>query len=288
MNRRLALQIAVTHLLSKKKQTLVAMMGVLFGISMFIIMISFMTGVNNFMKDMAMDGSPHVRIYNPLQVKDQTIIGRNVSDKDAWFIVHHQRPKNDLSKIKNALFLADQIEHIPGVQGVAPQVGTQVFFNNGPIEISGTISGINVAKQKMLFNLESKLDEGSLDDLLKTSDAIVIGRGLAKKVNVKVGDRVSVTTPAGNNLSLRIVGMFSYGLSAFDDSKSYASLSTVQKLMMRDPSYITDLHIKLEDYTEAKVVAARLEKEYGVFAEDWQHANASLLAGDKIRNTMTA
>ncbi|HUR11084.1 MAG TPA: FtsX-like permease family protein, partial [Flavitalea sp.] len=25
-----------------------------------------------------------------------------------------------------------------------------------------------------------------------------------------------------------------------------------------------------------------------VFAEDWQHANASLLAGDKIRNTMTA
>ena len=49
-------------------------MGVMFGISMFIIMISFMTGVNNFMEDMAMDGSPHVRIYNPLQVKDEKII----------------------------------------------------------------------------------------------------------------------------------------------------------------------------------------------------------------------
>ena len=59
MNWKLSLQIAITHLLTKPKQTVVAMMGVMFGISMFIIMISFMTGVNNFMEDMAMDGSLH-------------------------------------------------------------------------------------------------------------------------------------------------------------------------------------------------------------------------------------
>jgi len=287
MNLRLAFHIAVTHLVTKKKQTVVAMMGVLFGISMFIIMISFMTGVNNFMEDMAMDGSPHVRIYNPLQVLDGSIIEKNSDDQNGWYVVHHQRPKNDLSKIRNALYLADEIEKMPGVKGVAPQVGTQVFFNNGPIQISGVISGIQVNKQKELFNLESKMDAGSLDDLLRSSDAIIIGKGLAKKTNVRVGDRVSVTTPAGNNLSLRIVGMFSYGLSSFDDAKSFASISTVQKLMMRDPSYITELHIKMEDYKEARALAKKLKKDLNVYAEDWETANSSLLAGDKIRNTMT-
>ena len=217
MNWKLSFQIAITHLLTKPRQTVVAMLGVMFGISMFIIMISFMTGVNNFMEEMAMDGSPHVRIYNPLQVKDGKIIEQmystggqpaTASGQPVWYVVHHQRPKNDLSKIKNALFLADELEKLEEVEGVAPQVSTQVFFNNGPIQISGTMSGIEVYKQKELFNLESKLDEGSLDNLLTTSNAIVMGKGLAEKVNVQLGDRVSVTTPEGNNLVLKVVGIF--------------------------------------------------------------------------------
>ena len=287
MNWKLTSEIAVTHLTTKPKQTIVAMMGVMFGISMFIIMISFMTGVNNFMEDMAMDGSPHVRIYNPLQVEDETIIAGSHSNSHDWFVVHHQRPKNDLSKIKNALFLANEIEKLPQVQGVAPQVATQVFFNNGPIQISGTMSGIDVHKQQELFSLETKMDEGTLDNLLTSSNAIVMGKGLAEKVNVQLGDRVSVTTPEGNNLVLKVVGIFSYGMSAFDDSKSYASIATVQKILMRDPSYITDLHIKLKNINEAKAFANTLHQELNVYAEDWETANSSLLAGDKIRNTMT-
>lgn len=288
MNWKLAFQIAITHLVTKPKQTIVAMMGVMFGISMFIIMISFMTGVNNFMEDMAMDGSPHVRVYNPLEVKDEKIIANANKNNEGWFVVHHQRPKNDLSKIKNALFLSSEIEKLPQVEGVAPQVSTQVFFNNGPIQISGTMSGIDVRKQKELFNLESKMDEGSLDNLLTSSNAIIMGKGLAEKVNVQLGDRVSVTTPEGNNLVLKVVGIFSYGMSAFDDSKSYASIATVQKILMRDPSYITDLHIKLKDINEARSFASTIHDQLKVYAEDWETANSSLLAGDKIRNTMTA
>ena len=288
MNWKLAFEIAITHLVTKPKQTIVAMMGVMFGISMFIIMISFMTGVNNFMEAMAMDGSPHVRIYNPLQVKDQKLIDQDGYDKSTWFVVHHQRPKNDLSKIKNALFLADEMEKLSGVRGVAPQVSTQVFFNNGPIQISGTMSGIDVPKQKALFNLESKMDEGSLDNLLTSSDAIVMGKGLAEKVNVVIGDRVSITTPEGNNLVLKVVGIFSYGMASFDESKSYASIASVQKILMRDPSYITDLHVKLNDINAAKSFAKNIQQELNVYAEDWETANSSLLAGDKIRNTMTS
>jgi len=43
----LTLEIAKTHLLAKPKQTIVAMMGVTFGIGMFIALISLMTGLND-------------------------------------------------------------------------------------------------------------------------------------------------------------------------------------------------------------------------------------------------
>src|ERR1700712_29244 len=74
MNWKLAFQIAWTHLVTKRKQSVIAMLGVMFGISMFIIMISFMTGVNEFLDEMAMDNTPHVRIYKPIEIEDRKII----------------------------------------------------------------------------------------------------------------------------------------------------------------------------------------------------------------------
>ena len=77
-------------------------------------------------------------------------------------------------KIKNGLILAQQIGDMPEVTGVAPQVGTQVFFNNGPTQIPGTLSGIDIDMQKKLFQLDEKMDEGALEDLLKGSDVIAV------------------------------------------------------------------------------------------------------------------
>ncbi len=290
MNWKLAYTIAVTHLLSKKKQTVVAMLGVTFGISMFIIMISFMTGVNQFLEDMAMDNTPHIRIYKPIELKENKIIanGKDQTDKD-WYVLEHQRPKKELTKIKNGLIMAQRIADMPEVLGVAPQVSSQVFFNNGPVQLPGSISGIDIESQKKLFQLDKKMDEGELDDLLKGSDVIVVGKGLAQKMNVKVGDRVSVTTPEGNNLNVRIVGIFSFGISAWDETKSYATLATVQKIMGVDPSYVTDLNMKLKDKEGSLAFKDKLSKMYpDVYMEDWETANASILAGTKIRNVMTA
>lgn len=289
MNWKLAFTIASTHLLTKKRQSIIAMLGVTFGISMFIIMISFMTGVNDFLEDMAMDNTPHIRIYKPIELKENKIIaeGNTPTDKD-WFVLEHQRPKKELTKIKNGLIMAQHISAMPEVLGVAPQVSTQVFFNNGPTQIPGTLSGIDIDMQEKLFQLKEKMEYGSLEDLQKGSDVIIIGKGLAKKMNVKMGDRVSVTTPEGNNVNVRIVGVFSFGIAAWDETKSYATLATVQKIMGVDPSYITELHMKLRNKEEAVAFKKVLEQHYpDAYMEDWEAANASILAGTQIRNIMT-
>lgn len=288
-NWKLALSIATTHLLTKKRQSIVAMLGVTFGISMFIIMISFMTGVNQFTEDMAMDNTPHVRIYKPLEIEDKKIVemGKQAGAEN-WFVVKHQRPKNELSKIKNGLALMQSIEAMPGVRGVAPQLASQVFYNNGPVQIPGNIFGVDVKRQAELFDLDKKMDIGNLYDLLKSSDVIVMGKGLAQKMNVTVGDRVSVTTPQGGNLSLKLVGIFSFGIASMDQTQSYATLATVQKILQKDPSYVTDLNVKMADVNKAAALRQALENRVqGVKIEDWEEANQSLLAGTKIRNIMT-
>ncbi len=289
MNWKLAFQIAFTHLVTKPKQSVIAMLGVTFGISMFIIMISFMTGVNKFLDDMAMDNTPHVRIYKPIEIEKKKIIAENKPDDDShWYVVKHQKPKNDLPKIKNGMMLMDRIKEMPEVAGVAPQVSSQVFYNNGPVQIPGNVFGIDVKAQDRLFKLGERMDAGNLYDLLKGSDVIVMGRGLAEKMGVTVGDRVSVTTPEGNTITLKVVGIFSFGITAMDEGRSYATLATVQKILQKDPSYVTDLNIRLKDVRGAKAFKEKLENQLtDVYIEDWETANASLLAGDKIRTILT-
>ena len=59
-------KIAQGHLTSRVKQALVAMLSVTFGISMYIFMNGFMTGVNDIQEELAFSTLAHIRIYNDL------------------------------------------------------------------------------------------------------------------------------------------------------------------------------------------------------------------------------
>lgn len=286
-NFRLSLRIATVHLLSNRKQSLVAMLGVTFGISMFIVMISFMNGVNEFLMELTLDGSPHIRIYNPVKTDRPALIEEAYSSEKDWLVVHHQRPKKELPKLKNGFQILQQVREMPGVAQASPQLSTQVFFNNGPIQFSGSVVGIDVAQENLMYKLYEKMESGKVDRLLTNSEGILMGEKLAEKMNVKVGDRVSLTTPQGNTFLLNVVGIFSFGISTIDDIRCYVNLKTAQKLLGKSSDYITDINLKLSDYSLAADFARRLEETYNYKAEDWQAANASILAGELIRNIMT-
>ncbi|RCR69566.1 ABC transporter permease [Larkinella punicea] len=287
MNLSITIQIAKTHLLSKKRQTLVAMLGVTFGIAMFITMISFMQGVNQFLEDSALDASPHVRMYNEVNTQRPALIDQLNRSDSAFNVIYHQKPKEQLSRLKNGFLIARRIEQEPGVLGVSPQLSTQAFYNNGPIQISGTIAGVDIDRENRLYNLKSRLKSGTIEALRSNPNGLIMGNVLARKLNVREGDKVSVTTPTGGTMILRVVGTFGFGIGTVDNTKSYANLSTVQEILQKDASYVTDIHIKMFDPLLALPLGKKLRAIYGYYTEDWATANSAILAGEKIRNVMT-
>jgi len=62
---------------------------------------------------------------------------------------------------------------------------------------------------------------------------IIMGTGLARKLNARLGDRVVITTPQGYTLTLKIVGTFQMGLGAIDNVRSYANISTAQAILQK-------------------------------------------------------
>ncbi len=272
-------------MLAKKRQTLIAMLGVTFGIAMFIVMISFMQGVNQFLENSALDASPHIRMFNEVNTQRPGLIDE--LRPNGFNVVYHQKPKNEQARLKNGVILAGRIEKEPGVLGVSAQVATQAFFNNGPIQLSGTISGVDVERENRLYRLNERLKSGTLNALKTNPNGLLMGVSLAQKLNVQVGDKVSVTTPVGDTRILRVVGTFGFGIATIDNTKSYAALSTVQEMLQRDPSFVTDIHVKMIDPMQALSFGKRLEAMFGYHTEDWAEANTAILTGEKLRNVMT-
>ncbi len=284
----LIFQIAKTHLLSKKKQTITAMLGVTFGIGMFVLMISVMTGVNDYLTDSMLESTAHIRMYNDLESSSRlSIVEEIFNGVKNMATIAHQKPKNMKLNIRNGMQIVEALRTDPNVAGVSPQLNSQVFYNYGVVQLNGTIAGVNILDEDKLFNVTEKLKSGTLESLLATSNGMIMGAGLAKKLNAKVGDRVQVTTPFGTTMTLKIVATFATGNVAVDNVKSYASITTVQKILQRDPGYITTISINLHSMTSAKQIAPEFQAKYGVKSEDWETANAVILQSFVIRNLMT-
>lgn len=286
MSLKIDIQIARTHLFSRKRQTIIASLGVTFGIAMFIVMISFMTGVDKLLEETTLTSTPHIRIYKDIEASTTSIID-DTHTKNAFNVVHHIKPHDEQLNIKNGLNIAALIEKDPAVMGVSPQLTSQVFYNFGPTQLGGIIAGVDILKEDKLYGLSGKIKSGSLEALLSSNDGIIMGQGLADKLNVKTGDRVQITTPRGNTMQVRIVGTFKYGIGAIDNARSYANISTVQTILQRDTRYITDIHIKLNDLNQATPFAEKYAKQFGYTSEDWQTANATILVSFTIRKILT-
>jgi len=280
--------ISKTHLLLRKKQTTVAILGVTFGIAMFILMISFMQGVNQFLEDTMLAATPDIHIFNDVKTDySVSIAGEYFKDSNKLVMVNHPKPKEITLNIKNAGGIIADIKRNPLVTAVSPLLTTQVFYNYGPVQINGSIDGVNILEETRLYDLESKMVEGKTDNLLTSDNGIIMGKGLAKKLNVRTGDLISLSTSAGSTMRFRIVGVFQIGIGTIDNVKSYVNLFNMQQLLNKDRSHITDINIRLKNKNLAVAEARRMCRQYGYKSDDWQTNNASIMATFVIRDVLT-
>jgi lipoprotein-releasing system permease protein len=282
----LLLTIALALLKARLKQSVVAAAGVTFGIAMFIALISFMTGLNKMLDSLVINRTPHIRLYNA--IAPSKIQPVNMAAEFGAFrnFIQSVKPKDDGKQIYNAMRIIKAIRADERVIDVAPKISTSVFFNSGTIQISGIVDGIDVELEQKLFNLDDNVIEGNISDLGVVSNSIIIGKGLADKLILNIGDMVRVTTADGEMSMLKIIGIVQFGIAEVDDVQSFTSVQTAQKLQGKAAGYITDIQVKLKNIAFAPAVSKEYARLFGVNAIDIQTANAQFETGTNVRNTI--
>jgi lipoprotein-releasing system permease protein len=256
--------VAVRYLMARRKQafisliSLISAVGVAVGVMALLIVLALMTGLQGELRDRIVGSAAHVYVF-----------------KAGGFGEAAEEVKKVLA--------------VPRVVGAAPVVLGQGLASAGANEFI-TIKGIDPVLEPGVTNVAQSITAGSLNALTPVAGSmagIVLGKDLAQKLGVSLGDSVEVLTPEGTltpwgvsprTRAFKVVGVFSLGLFEFDNSYGYVHISVAQKLLDRaHPDFI---EVKVDELFAAREVAegipSRLGSEYQ--AQDWADMNKSLFS----------
>ncbi len=287
MNIKLIISIAKSLLIARWKQTLVAAIGVTFSITMFIALLSFMAGLNDLLDGLLLNRTAHVRLYNEIKPNKNQPINQISSSLDQHNFIKSIKSANARQQIYNSAAIIQALQKDKRVLGVAPKLITPIFFNNIAVDIAGVVNGIDIENEGKLFHFDDYMIEGKSFDIGKISNSIILGKGLAESISANVGDRVQVSTISGEIYQLKVTGIYETGMQDIDKTQSYASIATVQKLMGKPNTYITDIQIKLKDVTMAPPIAKEYANLFEIDAVDIQTANSQFETGSFIRTLIS-
>jgi lipoprotein-releasing system permease protein len=138
------------------------------------------------------------------------------------------------------------------------------------------------------------LVEGSFLAPHDTSRQIVLGKKLALRLNVDVGDKVVVfALPRGQQtqpkaMQLRIQGIYESGMAEFDDIYAYTSLRNAQNLFQLEDN-ITGYDVLVKDISRVDVVARQLEEllEYPHFTRTMFQLYHNLFSWVELQKKMS-
>ena len=270
--------IAKTYIFSNKKLTAVAVLGVLLGMSVYIFMNSLLVGFDKSSNTSIFRNTSHIRVY-----KDDEISKPLINHSESKSIIVNPKVVPINNTIINPNLVMETILKQKKVTVVTPQVNTSVFYNNGKSQISGISVGIKPDEANLMYDIKSFMVDGNFDLLKSNPNGIIIGSGVAEKMNLAINDNLNLTSSKSINRKFKVVGIFKTNNSITDKTKSYINLSASQQILKQGNNYITDINVNVIDPEIAEKVAEKLTQITGYKAEGWKQANETLMATNKMR-----
>jgi lipoprotein-releasing system permease protein len=280
-------EISKALLLARWKQTLIAAIGVMFSITMFITLLSFMSGLNDLLDGLIINRTPHVRLYREIEPNPNQPIIKSSDFDGAHHFIRSVKPKNEFPSIRNSRAILNSLRNDKRVKGVSPKVSAQVFYNVGSTNLTGLVNGVEAEEEARLYMFRDYVTAGNYIDLKNVPNSIILGKGVADQMQANVGDAIQLTTAKGEQFTLKVVGYFQSGLLDVDKVQSYVSVKTAQKLLGVSDSYFTDLQVKLYNVLDAPLVAKEFAHRFEINALDIQTANAQFETGSYIRTLIS-
>jgi lipoprotein-releasing system permease protein len=189
--------------------------------------------------------------------------------------------------------MAAEIRGLPEVTAVRPVADGQVMASAKGHSAGALVRGIRAEDLGAQTLIASHLSPGYRFD----GDTVLLGSGLARKLDVVPGDRVSLLSPNGQATafgtmprvkSYRVGGTFEVGEFDYDGGYIFMPLAAAQLFFaLADRATSLEVFVRDPDRVAATDQAIRSHSRGTLIPYDWQQRNASYFAAvETERNVM--
>jgi lipoprotein-releasing system permease protein len=262
--------VALRHLKSKKRhkgvsfQTAVSIGGVAVGVMALIVVLAVMSGFHEDLRRKILGVNSHVVVFDLKGAigNYEEVIGKIIREKD--------------------------------VVSASPFVLGQVMISAGKRVQGIYIRGIDAAGESKTTDIMKFIKEGSAGQLDEGGrlPGIIIGKELANRLGIFIGDAVQIMSPTGEIgplgmlpkvKSFVVKGVFEVGMFEYDSNLALVSLQSAQDFFgMRGA--VTGIEVRVRDIYNADKVRESLQKQLGYpfHARDWMQMNRNLFSALKL------
>lgn len=278
--------LAIRHLISRRKQTIMTLVGIVFGTAAFIIVSGFMLGFRYYLIDQLVNNDAHIRI----SVREEFLNRHSLDDslfKDVAHIFWGTPPsgRKDNAKIEYPQGWFRRIEADPRVEAYSPQLTAQAILAQAKASVNVNLIGCDPVKQSRVTNIRSYMTQGRFEEIGQGGNRLIVGEGVLEKIGARLGESVRVSTGKTSPIPFKIVGTYKIGIKNLDEATAYGALSDVQKIN-QTPSQITDIAVRLTDAAGARGVADSWALTTKEKVQSWDQINANFFSIFKIQDFM--
>lgn len=233
----------------------ISIVSMIVGVALLIVVLSVMNGFDREMRNKILGLVPHVTING-------------------------YQPDQDWQQVEAI------VSQHPDVVAMAPFTQLNAMLLRGT-EVEGIqVFGIEPRREAAVSIIREYVSEQDLDVLEGDSRGVIVGSGLAKRLQLGIGSAVNLMVPQENArgrarprfVRLEVAAVFDSG-TELDQSVAFISLQQSYKLMPPDRP-ATGLRVRVTDVFEAPRVAWELSQNLplGLSTRDWTRTHGNLYA----------
>jgi len=226
------------------RRTLLTVTAIMVAVAALIFMESYIAGaLDNMLNTYARVESGHVRIRK-----------EGYSARERFLPIHENIP--DLSNLIQVIRTREYVAE------ALPRIRSTVLVDGAESNRPGLLIGIDLAHEEGYFNPTEITTEGRIP--IPGNAEVLIGQDFAEKLNVGVGDEVTLLGQTAyrslGGIRLTITGLVSTGMAYLDKMLLLASIDQVQMMTYLDDA-TTEILVFAHDHEMADSVATMLTSE---------------------------
>lgn len=249
--------IAKKHIIERKKQSFISMLGVFIGVVVLTVSIGISNGLDKNMIQSILSLTSHVLVSNPLK------------------------------EIRNYRELSKEIEGMEGVKGAVPMIESQAIIKYhgvfGQYTSGVKVEAYDLEKAEEALELSSMIKEGRID--LEKKNAIYVGKELAESTGMAIGDEITMISAENSEIPFEVTGIFQSGFYDYDVNLVFIPLEVAQYMSYRG-EVADKINVRLEDPYDAPKVAENIQENLQQMTMTWGQMNRNLLSALSLEKTV--